>query len=130
MLNEIFLPLAEEFAPEIILMIDGADPHYSDSITRMGLTLNGIWRIGDLIGRTADKVCNGKIVDFIGSGYNPNPDVISLGWLASEAGVIGVSPDFIKLQAESDKYSGDQGMDEAKKVVDQIKKQLSGDWKF
>ncbi len=89
-LERIFTPLAEAFRPEIILLIDGSDPHFSDRITRMGLGLEGIRRIGDLVGRTAKKLCRGKVVDFIGSGYSRNRDVVTLGWLASIAGLSGL----------------------------------------
>lgn len=62
--TEIFSPLAEEFRPEVILMVDGADPHFTDRITHMGMTLEGIRRVGRCIGRTATEICEGKIVGF------------------------------------------------------------------
>lgn len=32
-------------------MIDASDPHYTDRITQMGMTLNGICEVGRLTGR-------------------------------------------------------------------------------
>jgi acetoin utilization deacetylase AcuC-like enzyme len=39
---EIVSPLGTAFSPEIILMVDGCDTHFTDQITHMGLTLGGI----------------------------------------------------------------------------------------
>ena len=50
-LNQIFVPVAEEFEPEIILMVDGSDPHFTDRITQMGLTLKGIKMVAILVSR-------------------------------------------------------------------------------
>ncbi|MFW5640907.1 MAG: histone deacetylase family protein, partial [Thermodesulfobacteriota bacterium] len=82
-LNEIFVPLTETFQPQLILMVDGSDPHFTDRITQMGVTLKGIQKIGNLIGRVADDICGGKLIDFIGSGYSRSLQIVSLGWLAS-----------------------------------------------
>jgi acetoin utilization protein AcuC len=89
-LREIFIPLCEAFEPEILLMVDGSDPHFTDQITQMGLTLEGIRMVGRMVGRMADRVCKGKIVDFVGSGYSARPGIVSEGWLASIAGVTGL----------------------------------------
>jgi len=74
----------------MILMVDGTDPHFTDRITQMGMTLEGISMVGRFVGRTAGEICQGKIVGFVGSGYSSNPQIVSLGWLASIAGVTGV----------------------------------------
>lgn len=81
-LNEILKPIAEEFMPEIILMVDGSNPHFTDRITRMGLTLRGIRSIDSMIVQLASKLCEGKIVDFIGSVYSVSLQTVSWGWLA------------------------------------------------
>ena len=43
-----------------------------------------------LVSETADKICAGKLVDFVGSGYNSSLQIVSLGWLASIAGITGI----------------------------------------
>ena len=86
-LNEIFVPLAEEFRPHIIITNGGSDPHFADTLGDLGLTSKGFFRISQTIRETADKVCGGKLILIPGSGYNP--EVLPLCWYALIAGVIG-----------------------------------------
>ena len=87
-LNEIFVPLAEEFKPEIIIANGGSDPHFADMLGDLNLTVKGFFSISRLIRETADKVCGGKLVLMPGSGYNPK--VLPLCWYALVAGVVGL----------------------------------------
>jgi len=87
-LNEIFVPLADEFKPEIIIANGGSDPHFADMLGDLSLTVKGFFDLSRLIKETADKVCGGKLVLMPGSGYNPN--VLPLCWYALVAGVVGL----------------------------------------
>ena len=128
-LSEIFVPLAEEFEPEIILMIDGSDPHYTDRITQMGMTLKGICEVGSLIGQTADNICEGKMVNFVGSGYSFNPKVVSLGWIASIAGVARLELNLEEPEPIPTELQTDRGLREAEETVRLIKEKLSPYWR-
>jgi acetoin utilization protein AcuC len=128
-LNEIFTPLAEEFRPEMILMVDGSDPHFTDRITHMGMTLEGISLVGEVVGRTADEICQGKIVDFVGSGYSSNPQIVSLGWLASIVGVTGVEFRVEEPEPIPAELQIDQGLEAAKEVARLLQAHLSPYWK-
>jgi len=87
-LNEIFVPLAEEFKPQIIIANGGSDPHFADMLGNLGLTVKGFFELASVIRQSADKVCDGKLVLMPGSGYNP--EVLPLCWYALVAGVIGL----------------------------------------
>lgn len=87
-LRETFVPLAEEFKPEIILANGGSDPHFADLLGSLGLTVQGFFKISRTIVDVAKKVCQGKGVLMPGSGYNPI--VLPLCWYALTAGVIGL----------------------------------------
>jgi len=87
-LKEMFVPLAEEFRPEIILANGGSDPHFADMLGSLGLTVQGFFKISGTIVNVAEKVCNGKVVLMPGSGYNPT--VLPPCWYALTAGVIGL----------------------------------------
>jgi acetoin utilization protein AcuC len=128
-LNEIFAPLAEEFDPEIILMVDGSDPHFTDRITQMGMSLEGIKMVGRLIAQKAEEVCNGKIVDFAGSGYSPNPQVVSLGWLASIAGVTGIELELEEPESIPSQLQSERGLKEVQETVRVIQGRLSPYWR-
>jgi len=87
-LKETFVPLAEEFGPEIILANGGSDPHFADLLGNLGLTVQGFFKLSRTIVDVAKKVCQGKVVLMPGSGYNPT--VLPLCWYALTAGVIGL----------------------------------------
>ncbi|NVM22045.1 MAG: hypothetical protein HWN68_09735 [Desulfobacterales bacterium] len=127
-LNQVFIPLAEEFEPEIILMVDGSDPHFTDRITQMGLTLKGIKMVATLVSETADRICAGKLVDFVGSGYSSSPQIVSLGWLASIAGVTGTEVAIEEPQPIPPDLKPDRGLKEARETVRSIKNRLSAYW--
>ncbi|MEM3578689.1 MAG: histone deacetylase, partial [Candidatus Bathyarchaeia archaeon] len=87
-LKEIFVPLAEEFKPEIIIANGGSDPHFADMLGDLSLTVKGFFAVSSLIRETASKVCGGRLVMLIGSGYNPK--VLHLCWYALAAGAVGL----------------------------------------
>ena len=128
-LEEVFAPLAEEFLPEIILMVDGSDPHFTDRITHMGLTLAGLRMIGAMISGKAEDVCQGRVVDFVGSGYSADLDIVSWGWLASIVGVCGIELEVAEPQPIPATMRPDAGLDAAKEMVQSLKSQLAGYWR-
>mgnify|MGYP006268486003 CR=1 FL=1 len=87
-LREIFVPLALEFKPEIILGNGGSDSHFADMLGSLGLTVNGFFELSRTIVDVAEKVCGGKMVLMVGSGYNP--EVLPPCWYALTAGVVGL----------------------------------------
>jgi len=124
-LEEIFVPLAIEFNPQIIIRNGGSDPHFADELTNLGLTIEGFRMIGRKVRETADKVCNGKVVDLPGSGYNPM--VLPRGWLAFIAGLADLDikieePFFFSLKT-------DHKLEETKSIVKEVKENLKGYWK-
>ena len=46
--NELIFPLVEKFNPQLVIRNGGSDPHPSDEITQLGLTLKGFRYIGEL----------------------------------------------------------------------------------
>ncbi len=87
-LREVFIPLAEEFKPELIVANGGSDPHFADMLGSLGLTVNGFFKLSRTIVEVAEKVCSGRLVLMPGSGYNPT--VLPPCWFALTAGVVGL----------------------------------------
>lgn len=87
-LRQIFVPLAREFKPDIILANGGSDPHFADILGSLALTVGGFFDLSRLVVDVAEEVCLGKIVFLVGSGYNPT--VLPACWYALAAGVAGV----------------------------------------
>lgn len=124
-LDNVFAPLAEEFKPQVILMVDGSDTHFSDQITRMGLTLNGIYMIGNKVRQTAEKVCQGKCVAFDGSGYDPRGVLFSRGWLASICGLTGIEIDLEELYSVPLGHGADFAIAEVMDTVHAVKARMA-----
>jgi acetoin utilization protein AcuC len=127
-LDEIFTPVAEEFCPEVILMVDGSDTHYSDRITRMGLTLRGLHEIGSRVRSTADRVCGGKVVSFVGSGYDPEGLLLPRGWLASICGLAGTGVELEEPYPVPKWLRRDLNLEETKGVIQAVKRHLAPYW--
>ncbi len=123
--EEIVHPLAEEFDPQFIIRNGGSDPHPSDVITQLGLTLEGFVYIGKKV-REIAKICNGKEVDLICSGYNP--EVLIKAWSALISGLANVDAELEEPFPIG--IRKDQMFQEAKNIVRTIKRNLRPYWKL
>ncbi|MCW3982195.1 MAG: histone deacetylase [Candidatus Bathyarchaeota archaeon] len=83
-LREIFVPLAKEFKPDVILANGGSDPHFADILGSLSLTVDAFFDLSTVIAEVAKSVCGGRLVLLIGSGYNPK--VLPRCWYALAAG--------------------------------------------
>jgi len=86
--GEVFIPLAKEFKPDVILANGGSDPHFADILGSLGLKVEDFHKLSNLIADVADQTCGGRLALFVGSGYNP--EVLPSCWYALAAGVAGV----------------------------------------
>jgi acetoin utilization deacetylase AcuC-like enzyme len=68
--EHLLVPVAEQFAPELILVSAGFDTHKDDPMGGMRLTASGFAGMTASIKRIADKVCGGKMVYSLEGGYN------------------------------------------------------------
>ena len=117
--REIFVPLAAEFNPEIIIGNGGSDSHFADSLGNLNLTLEGFFDLSRLIASTADKVCDGRTALLVGSGYNPV--VLPACWYALAAGMIGLDAINVK-----EPYDIPTEPNYCRKVVDDTLAELKG----
>ena len=123
-LDHIFAPLAEEFRPQIIIRNGGSDPHFADELTDLGVTMKGFKMIGRKVKEVAEQVCEGRRVDFLGSGYNQT--VLPYGWLALVAGAAGLDLDLKEPFLSS--IQTDSGLKETKQVIEEVKGNLKSYW--
>jgi acetoin utilization protein AcuC len=82
--DEIILPVTREFKPQIIIRCGGSDPHFNDGLTYLGMTVAGFKMMGEKV-REMSEVCDGRLIDLIFSGYNPQ--VLPYVWLSLLSGV-------------------------------------------
>lgn len=62
-------PLAQSFRPGVIVAQLGADAHYDDPLTQLGLTLPGYRWLVRRIMLLADQLCGGRLCALGGGGY-------------------------------------------------------------
>ena len=129
LLDSVFVPLAEEFRPDLIIMVDGSDTHFIDRITQMGLTLKGIYMIASKVRGVADRVCQGKVIAFDGSGYDPKGILFPLGWLASICGLTGTEIELEEPYPLPPGHREDYALSGTKEVLEALKDKLAPYWK-
>jgi len=68
--QEILVPIAHRFQPQIVLVSAGYDSHWSDQISLMQTTITGFARMASILRELALKLCQGKLVFTLEGGYN------------------------------------------------------------
>ncbi|HID20515.1 MAG TPA: histone deacetylase [Methanophagales archaeon] len=69
-LNNVLVPIANEFEPEFVLVSAGFDAHVADPLASMKVTTFGFGLFMDLVKEIAEKWSKGKIVIALEGGYN------------------------------------------------------------
>ena len=124
--EEIVLPVSSEFKPQIILRNGGSDPHFMDTLTSLGLSVNGFRMIGETV-REMAQICGGKVIDFIGSGYNK--EILPYAWLALIAGLGNFKIQIEEPVSIPKRFKEDFPYDETKGMIKEIKKILGEYWR-
>jgi acetoin utilization deacetylase AcuC-like enzyme len=68
--EELFLPVAEAYRPQLILVSAGFDPHQHDPIGGMDLTERGFAAMCSAVKSLAEQVCDGRLVLLLEGGYS------------------------------------------------------------
>jgi acetoin utilization protein AcuC len=69
--EEVVVPLAEAYRPEVLVTQLGVDTHYMDPLTHLNLSTRAHWRIAQGLHRLAHEVCGGRWAAAGGGGYDP-----------------------------------------------------------
>jgi len=68
--DEIVVPAAQKFKPELVLVSAGYDGHWADDISNIRMTLDGYYNITRIIQQLSDELCGGRSVFCLEGGYN------------------------------------------------------------
>jgi acetoin utilization protein AcuC len=125
-LDEIVLPLATEFKPEIIIRNGGSDPYYDDGLTHLGMTIAGFRMMGEKVHEIAE-ICQGKQIDLLTSGYNES--ILPFAWLSLVSGLADLpvaveEPKPIPAQLQIDLV-----LPQIENVIKEVKTHLRQYWK-
>jgi acetoin utilization protein AcuC len=124
--EEIVEPVTKEFKPQIIIRNGGSDPHFADELTQLGLSVKGFQMIGEKVRKLAE-ICDGKVIDLIGSGYNKK--VLTWGWLALIAGLANFKIEIKEPLVIPRQFQTDLVLEGTKEVIKEVKRNLKNYWK-
>ncbi|MBL8918207.1 MAG: histone deacetylase [Myxococcaceae bacterium] len=68
--HDVFLPIAREFCPDVVLVSAGFDPHRADPIGGMNVTERGFAAMTTAVKQLADETCKGRLVLLLEGGYD------------------------------------------------------------
>jgi acetoin utilization deacetylase AcuC-like enzyme len=68
--HELFLPRAQAFKPDLVLVSAGFDPHRADPLGGMNVTERGFAAMCSALKALAEEVCDGKLVLLLEGGYD------------------------------------------------------------
>ena len=68
--EQIIVPAAMRFKPQLIMVSAGYDTHWADQLALMQVSVTGSAQIVKVIRGLADELCNGRLVFSLEGGYN------------------------------------------------------------
>jgi acetoin utilization deacetylase AcuC-like enzyme len=85
--QQVLVPVAHRFAPDLILVSAGFDAHWDDPLAGLGLSLGGYAWIARNLLLLAEDLCDGRIIFTLEGGYHL--DVLSHGILNTFHALLG-----------------------------------------
>ena len=91
--NEVVVPVADRFKPEMFLVSAGYDAHWADPLASMQVTVGGYAKMAGILKKLAEAHCDGRMVFALEGGYNV--DALAHSVRATFEALLGVplSPD-------------------------------------
>jgi acetoin utilization deacetylase AcuC-like enzyme len=68
--NEVLVPVARRFQPQLILVSAGFDAHWADHLAMMRVTIAGFAQMAMILKELAAELCQGRLVFTLEGGYN------------------------------------------------------------
>jgi len=68
--NEVLVPAAQRFRPQLILVSAGFDPHWADQLAMMRVSITGFAQMVMILKKLAAELCQGRLVFTLEGGYN------------------------------------------------------------
>jgi acetoin utilization protein AcuC len=90
-MQEIVVPIAYEYRPELVMGVGLNGAHFSVNLNQLMLTLTGLRETVRLLSWCADDLCAGKFVHI--GGFSLDTQSLGLGFLATVAGALSLAVD-------------------------------------
>lgn len=68
--NEVLVPVARRFQPQLILVSAGFDAHWADHLAMMRVSVKGFAQMAMILKELAAELCQGRLVFTLEGGYN------------------------------------------------------------
>jgi len=68
--NEVLVPVARRFQPQLILVSAGFDAHWTDQLAMMKVSITGFAQMARILKELAAELCQGRLVFTLEGGYN------------------------------------------------------------
>jgi len=68
--NEVLVPVARRFQPQLILVSAGFDAHWADQLAMMRVSVKGFAQMVMILKELAAKLCQGRLIFTLEGGYN------------------------------------------------------------
>jgi acetoin utilization deacetylase AcuC-like enzyme len=68
--NEVLIPVARRFRPDLVLVSAGFDAHWADHLANMKVTITGFAQMATILKGLAAELCGGRLVFALEGGYN------------------------------------------------------------
>jgi acetoin utilization deacetylase AcuC-like enzyme len=68
--NEVLVPVARRFQPQLILVSAGFDAHWADHLAMMRVTITGFAQMAMILKELASELCHGRLAYTLEGGYN------------------------------------------------------------
>jgi acetoin utilization deacetylase AcuC-like enzyme len=129
-LDEVYIPVVEEFKPDFIAISAGQDNHFTDPLTNLALTARGYAEMMKDAVILSDKLCNGRLVTILEGGYGVEGGLpyVNLGIIAAMAGMDISNIREPKIYEEVLKRRRRDVIDSAEETVRRLKSILKDYW--
>ena len=128
--NEVLVPIARQYQPEMIMVSAGYDIYYGDPLGTMAVTETGFAYLTRVVKNLADELCDGRLLLTLEGGYNltglRDGVLASLGELA---GVPGAAESAGKIASLAEAGFGRPGGLAADSLAT-LRRAYAGHWKI
>jgi len=115
--DQVVVPAAQEFKPEIILVSAGYDGHWREDISGLQLQTSTFHRLGHDLQILADELCDGRLAFLLEGGYEEASLGISVA--STLHGILDMP--FAGDNLDANKYLKDEPKDKVKALLNGIK---------
>ncbi len=121
--NDIIIPIADQYKPELVIMVAGYASNIFDPLCRQQITAQGYYQLTEMIRKIAERHAQGRLIAILEGGKGNYMSFCILKTIEAMSGEKTEVPDFTEGLIVRNHVSGDQ-----QKALDEVKQILSSYW--